>query len=201
MIQLAGHPPTSSDKRSFDAGSGLWVTKIFSGDWYVTQENEMLVTILGSCISACVRDPVAGVGGMNHFLLPGDDATIPKANDSARYGVAAMENLFNALFKAGARKERLEIKVFGGGNVTNGNVRIGSTNAAFIRYFLTREGLRIASEDMEGTQPRRLHYYPLTGKVMMRKLPAKDSTRLLDEENRYRKTLLNRPSEGDVDLF
>ena len=114
--------------------------KIFSGDWHVsTKANEVLITILGSCVSACIRDPIAGIGGMNHFLLPGDESVVAQVSDAARYGVFAMESLINGILKAGGRKDRLEFKVFGGGNVINNSQKIGSKNAAFIRNFLKNE--------------------------------------------------------------
>ncbi len=185
-----------------DDSEDVDVVKIFSGDWYVsTKKNEMLATILGSCVSACIRDPVARVGGMNHFLLPGDDSIDSKTSDSARYGVFAMESLINGILKAGGQKHRLEVKVFGGGNVINNSARIGSKNAQFIRDFLGKEGFRIASEDLEGDHPRRLHYYPDTGKVMMRLLRRKEDMIVVDEEARYSKQISAKPIGGDVELF
>jgi chemotaxis protein CheD len=178
------------------------VVKVFSGDWHVSSNpNDVLVTILGSCVSACIRDPIAKVGGMNHFLLPGDESIIAGVSDAARYGVFAMESLINAILKAGGRKDRLEVKVFGGGNVINNSQKIGSKNAAFIREFLKREGYRIASEDLEGQLPRRIHYFPDTGKVMMKRLHRREDMRVVEEENRYRNTIVAKPIEGDIDLF
>ena len=177
------------------------IVKIISGDWYVTNDrNEMLTTILGSCISACIRDPVAGIGGMNHFLLPGDAGGVPTA-DAARYGTYAMESLINTIIKMGGRKDRLEIKVFGGGNVISSSAKIGSKNAQFIRDFLMKEGYHIASSDLEGDQPRRVHYYPATGKVMLKKLQRGDNPGLAKEEESYRKSIAAKPIEGDIDLF
>lgn len=191
-----------SGKRVFDPGTGKHVIKIFSGDFYVsTQPNEMLATILGSCVAACIRDPITGIGGMNHFLLPGDGKVTAGASDAARYGVFAMESLINGILKAGGRKDRLEVKVFGGGNVINNSARIGSKNAAFIRDFLKREGFRIAAEDLEGDQPRRVHYYPDTGKVMMRRLNRKEDMLVVEEEARYTREIAAKPVEGDIDLF
>lgn len=187
--------------KSHDNKTGVDIVKIISGDWYVTNDkNEMLTTILGSCISACIRDPISGVGGMNHFLLPGDASSVPTA-DAARYGAYAMESLINAILKMGGRKERLEVKVFGGGNVINSSARIGSKNAQFIRDFLSKEGYNITSSDLEGEQPRRVHYYPATGKVMLKKLERGDNRTLVAEEENYRRTIATKPVEGDIDLF
>jgi len=191
-----------TERRNTDLEPGHKTVKIFSGDWYVsTVPGEMLATILGSCVSACIRDPIARVGGMNHFLLPGDENMVTKTGDAARYGVFAMENLINGILKVGGHKKRLEIKVFGGGNVINNSARIGSKNAAFIREFLEKEGLHIHSEDLEGDLPRRIHYFPETGKVMMRKLHRKDDMRVVEEEKIYQRKITALPVEGDIDLF
>lgn len=189
-------------KRAYDNESGMYIVKIFSGDWHVsTTGDEMIATILGSCVSACVRDPVAGIGGMNHFLLPGDENTVVPHSAAARYGVFAMERLINAILQAGGRRERLEIKVFGGGNVTNNSARIGSKNVAFVRQFLQQEGFTIVSEDLEGDQPRRVHYFPSTGRVMMRRLNRQEDLKVVKEEAAYNSRMAAAPVEGDVDLF
>ena len=190
------------NKRLHDDGQNVDIVKIFSGDWYVsTKPGEMLATILGSCVSACIRDPVTRIGGMNHFLLPGDENTDSTMSDSARYGVFAMESLINGILKAGGRKDRFEIKVFGGGNVINNSARIGSKNAKFIRDFLKKEGYRITSEDLEGDHPRRLHYFPESGKVMMRLLRRKEDMAVVEEEAKYKKAINAQPVGGDVELF
>lgn len=190
------------NKRFHDDQEDIDVVKIFAGDWYVsTVNNEMLATILGSCVSACIRDPVARVGGMNHFLLPGEEMIDAEASDSARYGVFAMESLINGVLKAGGRKDRLEVKVFGGGNVINNSARIGTKNATFIRDFLKREGFRIISEDLEGEHPRRLHYYPYTGKVMMRLLRRKEDMIVVEEEAKYKRDIASHPIDGGIELF
>lgn len=190
-------------KRYFDETEGVQVVKIFAGDWYVNQPGEkaMIATILGSCVSACIRDPMAGIGGMNHFLLPGNDTMDSAVSDAARYGVFAMEQLINGVLKAGGIKNRLEVKIFGGGNVINNSARIGSKNAEFVRNFLHKEGFRIASEDLEGDFPRRVHYYPDTGKVMMRKLQRREDLAVLEEEARYTRKIAQKPLSGDVELF
>lgn len=188
-------------KRVHDARENIDVVKIFAGDCYVTQEDIMLSTILGSCVSACIRDARAGVGGMNHFLLPGEVGQEIALSDSARYGVYAMESLLNGILSKGGRKDRLEIKVFGGGNVINNSARIGSRNAQFIRGFLQKEGLRTAAHDLEGDYPRRVHYYPASGKLMMRQLKRREDMHVVVEETRYRNVIAAAPVEGDIELF
>jgi chemotaxis protein CheD len=208
------HPERRNEKsdyfsgadRYYDKGTEHTVVKIFSGHCYSTNKSgEMLVTILGSCIAACIRDPIANVGGMNHFLLP--DAT--NAGDSpTRYGAYAMEKLINDLLKLGAHKDRLEVKIFGGGNVIKSSAMIGDKNVEFIHNFLKDEGLKIAQQDVGGTLPRRIHYYPDTGKVMMRKIQREDDLiSVQKEEKNYERKLEKEAkkdesdSEGSLELF
>lgn len=189
-------------RHSFDPALGRPVVKLFSGDWYVsTNPEEMLVTILGSCVAACLRDPYARVGGMNHFLLPSTDQSQDITSNATRYGTYAMETLINDILKAGGRKDRLEAKVFGGGNVTNNSAKIGSKNAAFIRAFLKDEKIPVLAEDLEGNLPRRVHYTPGDGKVMMRRLHRVDDLQVVEEEKKYQRSLVAKPVEGEIDLF
>src|SRR3546814_17612612 len=117
-----------SGRRYRDRDLGNDAIKILPGEFQVTSEDIVLVTLLGSCVSACLRDPLAGVGGINHFMLPEAEAL---GSSSARYGAYAMEVLINELLKRGARRERLEAKVFGGGTVTRGMTvaKVGPRNA------------------------------------------------------------------------
>lgn len=189
-----------SSKRMIDPLTGMVVVKLFSGDCYVAkQPGEMLVTILGSCIATCIRDPLAGIGGMNHFLLPGDGED--SSGTATRYGAYAMEQLINEIIKAGGSKNRLEVKVFGGGNVIKNSAQIGSRNAAFVKEFLAKESLQIVSADLEGIYPRRVHYYPDTGTVRMRKLQARADIGVIKHETAYRSQMVETPVEGDIDLF
>ncbi|MEQ1790598.1 MAG: hypothetical protein ABL857_09160, partial [Rickettsiales bacterium] len=164
--------------------------------------DEKISTILGSCVSACIRDPIIGVGGMNHFLLPNSNDEIDNTHsDAARYGLFAMECLINAIMKSGGQKNRLEVKVFGGGNVINNSAKIGSKNAEFIRGFLKNEGYHIASEDLGGEHPRAVQYYPSTGRVMMRLLRRKEDMVVLEEEARYKKEIIINPIASNIELF
>lgn len=117
-------------------------------------------TILGSCVAACIRDPVLEVGGMNHFLLP--EAPGGGAGDR-RYGAQAMELLINGLLALGARRERLEAKVFGGARMTASFNDIGGKNAEFVRRFLHEDGIPIVSQSLGGVFARRIHFTPSTG--------------------------------------
>lgn len=189
----------SGGKTFYDRSSNMNVVKIISGDFYVSdKEDDVLITILGSCISACVRDPVANVGGMNHFLLPGDTG-----NESTRFGAYAMEMLINEILKKGGKKDRLEVKLFGGSNVLEkSTAKIGSKNIAFIREYIKKENLNVLTEDLGGTSPRRIHYYPNTGKVMMKKVQKDEDKKVIAEERSYAAKLKQETeSDGDIELF
>ena len=192
-----------SDRRGTDRDDNVHVVKLFSGDYYVTNKpNEMIVTILGSCVAACMRDPVTQIGGMNHFLLPDSpDLSLKGSSEGARYGAYAMEQLINGIIKLGGNKNRLEVKVFGGGNVIESSAMIGSRNAEFVRNFLKTEGLKIVKEDLGDTYPRRLRYYPDTGKVMLMKLRRKEDYSVVDTEQKFAKVLKDKPVEGSIELF
>ena len=176
---------------------------VLPGDFYTTGKNdEMIVTILGSCVAACIRDPFAGVGGMNHFLLP-DGASASDA--PLRYGAYSMEKLINDILKMGGQKNRLEVKVFGGGNVIESSAMIGDKNVNFIKKYLKQEEIKISQEDLGGTSARRIHYFTDTGKVMMRKIKSSQET---DEVRKQEKTYRDKVSktvssedEGEVELF
>ena len=152
----------STARRYRDPRFDAVAVKVFPGDHYVTADaGEMLVTILGSCVTACIRDPLAGVGGMNHFMLPESAGSgWDTASASMRYGNVVMERLINDILKRGGARERLEIKVFGGGNVMNGTTNIGHRNAEFVEEYLAAEGLPIAAHHLRGNLPRRVHYFP-----------------------------------------
>jgi len=147
--------------------------KLMPTQFYTTGEDMVLVTVLGSCVAACIQDRAAGIGGMNHFMLPDDGADVGQpAAHSMRYGAYAMEVLINELIKAGGRRERLEAKVFGGAAVLAGmtTMNIGDRNAAFVRRYLATEQIRIVAEDMLGPHPRKVAFLPRTGQVMVKKL-------------------------------
>ena len=176
------------------------------GEFLVTDRDVMLVTVLGSCVSACMRDPLAGVGGMNHFMLPDAEAESRSsswANESARYGSYAMEMLINELLKRGASRARLETKVFGGGAVLAGFTTnpVGQRNSEFVLRYLRDEGLPVSGQDLLEIYPRRVHYFPRTGKVMVRRLPSANDVEVLASEKLYRSRLAESPTTGSVELF
>jgi chemotaxis protein CheD len=191
--------------RFFDNASQSWMVKVFPGEFHVTSRpDEMLVTILGSCVAACIRDPVTGLGGMNHFMLPqGHSSGWGNDLQSTRYGNFAMEKLINELIKGGCSRDRMEIKVFGGGNVIDSisNRPVGTQNAEFVLHFLEAEGLRCAVQDLGGQYPRRIHYSPATGRVVRRLLGTGDTHVITREETEYAARLLAKKPAGDVELF
>lgn len=180
--------------------------KILPGEYFVTDEDMMIVTVLGSCVSACIRDPDQGIGGMNHFMLPDSErekeGTGPLSS-AARYGSYAMELLINHLLKMGARRNRLEAKVFGGGNVLPGftKINVGQRNADFVLEFLKAEHIRVTAQDLVDTCPRKVYYFPTTGKVLVKRLNAVDNNTIAKRETDYRVRLDQSKSGGDIELF
>lgn len=137
------------------------------GEHHVTDDpGVMLTTVLGSCVAACLCDPLIGVGGMNHFLLP--EGAGAGTDAGRRYGAYAMELLINDLLKAGARRERLEAKLFGGGRMFDSLRDVGLANADFAERFLHDEGIRVIGGSLRGAGGRRLHYWPVSGRALQR---------------------------------
>lgn len=191
----------TSRHRFYDTANSAWLVKVFPGEFYVTSKNdEVLVTVLGSCVSACIRDPRTGIGGMNHFMLPQGDGGSWNG-ESTRYGNFAMEKLINELIKQGCPRERMEVKVFGGGNVIDSSTQIGTKNADFVLRFLQSEGISCAAQDLGGLHPRRIQYYPSTGRVVRRLLQVNESVLIAREEKNYASRLSSKPTAGDIELF
>lgn len=138
---------------------------IVQGEYRVTDDPDVVVsTLLGSCVAACIRDPVAGVGGMNHFLLPGEDGR-SHDHEAERYGDYLMELLINGLMKQGAHRDRLEAKLFGGARMMSGLSDIGKKNAEFAERYLRHEGIGVVGRDLGGDRGRRLQYWPVSGRA------------------------------------
>lgn len=174
---------------------------VLPGEFYVTgTPGEMVMTILGSCVAACVRDKELGIGGLNHFLLA--EPSMDIGSQSTRYGSYAMECLINDILKRGGRRENLEIKIFGGSDLMNSTLKIGDKNSNFIRKYLSNEGFKIAAEDLGGTRPRRIHFWPDTGRVVRLILQGQDQQSVIQTETAYTSTLKKKEeSHGDIELF
>lgn len=190
--------------RRYRNHEGQVIAKLLPGDYYVTFEDEVLDTVLGSCVSACIRNPRTRIGGMNHFMLPrpsggGADAWQDVAGQATRYGAASMEQLINRILEAGGSRADLEVKIFGGGRVMAGMSDVGEHNVAFVRDFLKAEGLRVASEDVGDTCPRHVRYFPASGRVRVKHLPRQDD--VATNEQQYLKGLEKAPVAGEIDLF
>ena len=172
---------------------------VIQGEFAVTDDPFIvLTTILGSCVACCLHDPVSRVGGMNHFLLPGDESA---GDDSLRYGVNSMELLINGLLRRGAQRDRLEAKLFGGARVLAGLSDVGSQNAAFARRFLKEEGIPCIGESLGGDQARRVRFSPTTGAARQLLLEKVDQSALVAETPRRKAPEKAPESAGDLDLF
>jgi chemotaxis protein CheD len=169
---------------------------VIQGEQYVTEDPDvMLTTVLGSCVAACMRDPEAGIGGMNHFLLPDSDSSA--GGTAVRFGAHAMELLINDILRRGGRRHRLEAKLFGGGRMFDGLSDIGEANATFAERFLRDEGVPVLGGSLRGPQARRVQFWPVSGRAMQRFVDDPSQIRNL------REVPVRRPpvDEGAVELF
>ena len=180
------------------------IAAILPGELFVSADPMIVYTVLGSCVSACIRDPVSGVGGMNHFMLPA-----PKEHqsgdawggESTRYGSFAMESLINEILKRGGLRQRLEVKLFGGGKIYEGNIDVGANNASWALEYLKHEGFRAVNTDLGDVYPRKLYYFIDTGRVLLKKLQRVKNDTIVKREAEYQKQLAVEQEAGDVTLF
>jgi chemotaxis protein CheD len=193
-------------RRFWDPAHACMTVKVLPGEFYVSGQEEMISTVLGSCVSACVRDAERRIGGMNHFMLP--EPMGGERNDwssavgrAARYGSDAMEQLINAVLKAGGRREALTVKIFGGGRVLAQMTDVGQRNIAFVKRYLETEGLPLVAADVGDIYPRQLQFFPASGRVRVRQLRSQRDAELAANEQRYLKRLANDPIKGEVELF
>lgn len=174
--------------RYWDSQLGTWVATVLAGAYYVTNHDETLATVLGSCIAVCVRAPKQRLAGMNHFMLP-HDRRRGTARAELAYGAYSVERLINEMVKHGAGRSELEIKVFGGGNVIDSTSRIGDLNIEFIRKYLSDEGLAIAAEDVGGPWGRRLRYRSGSGRARVMRLQTAEARRVSGQERLLKREL------------
>ena len=199
----AGYRPTRGFEHvhhHWDAIANSWIVQILPGEFYVTGNTEIIATVLGSCVSTCIRDRNTGLGGMNHFMLPEDPRRDTRGH-ALRYGCFALERLINELLKRGAARDELEIKVFGGGQVIAAMSDIGRSNVEFVRTYLQDEGLTASVEDVGGPWARRLRYFPATGKVLVKHLPMREAAKITTQEEDFRTKLKSERLAGEVELF
>lgn len=192
--------------RYWDNSNGIFAAKILPGEFYVSGEDEMITTVLGSCVSACVRDNVFRIGGMNHFMLPIDADgsgrwSGDKTDRSTRYGNYAMEHLINEILTHGGMRKNLEIKVFGGGRVLTQATDIGKKNIDFVLEFIQTEGLELLGKNVGDIYPRKVNYFPATGKVRMKMLRTMHNDTIIEREESYFHSLEKEKVESTIELF
>jgi chemotaxis protein CheD len=190
--------------RYWDRNNEVWAAKILPGEYYVSQNSkEVIATTLGSCVSACIRDKVFGIGGMNHFMLPlksqhGSDDWMDSAT---RYGSYAMEHLINDILKAGGNRKNLEVKLTGGGKIVANMSDVGLRNIEFALDYLKTEDLSILSQDLGDVYPRKVMYFPDSGRLRVKRLRSLHNETLLEREKSYQHELEVQPDSGGVELF
>ena len=194
-------------KRYWDKTNDIFAAKILPGEYYVTANNEAIVTVLGSCVSACIRDKVFGIGGMNHFMLPINkneaNEKISAMGNAARYGNFAMEQMINDILKNGGSRENLEVKIFGGGRVLQNmqSLDVGNGNINFVKEYIKTEQLKLVGEDVGDVFPRKVIYFPLTGKVKVKKLRQLHNRTIIEREDNYLSSFKEKPVTSDIELF
>ncbi len=192
-------------QRRFDARLNATVAVLHPGDYYIGGQGELLGTVLGSCVSACIRDVRLRLGGMNHFMLPTnqpDDGAAWSGSTwvATRFGNVAMERLINEILKRGGRRADLEVKLVGGGKVLDALTDVGARNIRFAREYVRTEGFRLLGEDLGDVYPRKVLYDPASGAVRVKRLP-RTSRQLLVEEMRYLRNVDRAPPDGEIELF
>lgn len=197
----AGYAEHLARNHYYDRIMAVPAVKILPGEYYLSTRNELLVTVLGSCVTACIMDRSRGLGGMNHFMLA--DAAGGPIAASARYGVYAMEILINHLLKLGARRENLEAKVFGGGRVLSSlsGSLVGERNAEFVLRYLETEKIPVLAQDLLDVFPRKIYFFPATGRVLVKRLTRLRNDTLAKREREYAARLSGATIAGDVELF
>lgn len=178
--------------------------KLLPGEYFVSEQGQLLVTVLGSCVSACIRDRHRRVGGMNHFMLPNLELNNTHLfGASMRFGVNAMEVLINDLLRQGSQRENLEAKIFGGANMmTASGMKIGQKNAQFVQEYLKIEKIPVLAKDLLGSHARKVYFFPESGKVMVHTLRMEMTTKIMDSEQKYSLRFnQSLPSDGGSELF
>lgn len=190
--EFASSPAPTCFARSYqyDPGNRITAVKLLPGEYHVARSGIVQQTVLGSCVAACIRDVRLGLGGMNHFMLPEQDGS-PGANGLARYGAFAMDTLIEHLLRLGARREYLEAKVFGGGSVLSGltQAKVGERNVAFVLEYLKTERIPVLARDLADIHPRRVHFYPDSGRALVKRLSTQAALPVAERERAYRQAL------------
>lgn len=194
-------------RRSWNAKYEAYASRILPGEYYVTRFDDGVYTTLGSCISACIRDRVTGVGGMNHFMLPennkggAENWTASGIGSATRYGNYAMEHLINVILRNGGQRKNLEVKIFGGGRMIEKMTDIGQRNIDFVLDYLKMESLPVVAQDIGDVFPRMVVYFPSTGKVRVKRLRSLHNNVIANQETAYIQSIAEKPVSGDIELF
>jgi len=194
-------------RRTWNESHAFYTARILPGEYFVTKSDEAVATTLGSCIAACIRDRVSGIGGMNHFMLPASgsgESDAWKASGlgaGTRYGNFAMEHLINGILRNGGRRENLEVKIFGGGRIIANMSDVGMRNILFVREYLKTEKLRLVAEDVGDAYPRMAIYFPATGSAKVKRLRSLHNNVIAIQEKSYIESVVSKPVAGDIELF
>jgi chemotaxis protein CheD len=192
-------------RRYWDPTQACMTVKVLPGEFYVSTQHELVTTVLGSCVAACIHDARRGIGGMNHFMLPeprGErDSWSSTTGRAARYGSDAMEQLINAILVAGGQRADLQVKIFGGGRVLAQLTDIGQRNIDFVQRYIAAEKLNLCASDLGDVYPRQVQFFPNSGRARVRLLRRHDDVALVADEPGYLKRLANDPIKGEVELF
>lgn len=193
--------------RYWDKTHNSYAAKILPGEYYVTERDELVTTVLGSCVSACIRDRRMGIGGMNHFMLPLSDGdggwhgSVDPNSTATRYGNYAMEHMINDILTHGGRKANLEAKIFGGGRIMENLSDVGQSNIEFIHEYLDVEGIPLLGQDVGDICPRKVIYFPRTGRVLMKRIRQLHNDTVIRRETAYAEEIAHQPVASDVELF
>ena len=199
MLQQPHGLPGQANLFYFDSHFQCSAVKVLPGEHFVSGDDLLITTVLGSCIAACLWDAQQRVGGMNHFLLPDSDA--PEA--SGRYGAHAMDLLISEMLKLGACREHLQAKIFGGAQVMHSftTLNVGERNTRFVQDYLATERIPVVSEDVLDIYPRKVVFFPVTGKAMVKRLAHAHPEAAAQEARGNAASVVRATSGGSVDLF
>ena len=184
-------PEFAHIRRAFDPTRNATVARLLPGEYYITRQDELIFTVLGSCVSACVRECKLGIGGMNHFMLPQDRSggaagwADNLSNSATRYGNVAMERLVRGILMIGGERENLEFKLVGGGKVLDTAIDVGGKNVQFVRDYLAAQGYAVAAEDLGDCFARKVYYNPMTGAMRVKRLATTYNTTVYEREQQF----------------
>lgn len=161
--------------------------KISPGEYCVINSGEVIVTVLGSSVTACIRDTRQGIGGMHHFMVANVNEDQPLNQAMESMASAGMDSFISRLIEMGAEEENLEAKVFGGGNVLNRLQRsnLGASSAQFLLSYLANRCIPVVAADMLDIYPRKVYFFPDTGEVLVKKLKQMKNETILLREQAY----------------